>query len=284
MPLFGGPPNVEGLHSKRDFPGLLKAAQYRKDDALRARAIDAAIDLAITESGSHEPQAVVFARIEDLLTALVSDAQQGDELAFNTLIRIVSREFLDRGIPHYRGRLETRTQELLASRIGSPAVGPLLALLDHPNDIVQWQVPTILGSIGDPAALKDLVAKALRTEPAGMGSTIRQSCGVAVMNLFPKDRERFVEIAKTLGLEEREFIASMVGYRGAGVGGSSIDDTAGDAAREIYPERYPTPTPKQQAANERGDRERDKKDRARRAMEEAEARRKAEGHERPKLP
>jgi hypothetical protein len=284
MPLFGGPPNIDSLYSKRDFPGLLKAAKDRKDDALRARAIEAAIELAITQSSITEPQAVVFARIDDLLGVLVPDAQQGDALAFNTLIRIVSREFQERGIPHYRGRLEERTGEVLASHIGSAAVGPLLALLDHPNPIVQWTVPTILGRIGDPAVLKDLVAKALRTDPVGNGSTIRQSCGVAIMNLFPKDRERFVEIAKTMGLEEREYIAAMVGYRSGGVGGSSIDDTAHDATREIYPERYPTLTGKEQAAKDRSDAAHDKKERARRAMEEAERRRKAEGGHRPKLP
>lgn len=285
MPLFGGPPNIEKLWAKRDFPGLLKAAGYRDDEALRARAIEAAIELAITQTSVGEPpQAVMFARIEDLLGVLVSDAQRGDRLALDTLIRIVSRDFQERGGNVERARLEARTEELLASHVGSAAVGPLLSLLDHPNPIVQWKVPSVLGHIGDPAALKDLVAKALRTEPAGMGSTIRQSCGVAVMNLYPHDPGRFVEIAKTMGPEEREFVASMVGYRGAGVGGSSIDDTASDAAREIYPERYPTLTPKEQAAKDRYDAEHDKKERARRAMEEAERRRKAEGGHRPKLP
>ncbi len=54
--------------------------------------------------------------------------------------------------------LRWKAAEALA-RIGTPAVGPLITLLDDPDDDVRWKVAIALGEIGDPRAVAPLIAR-----------------------------------------------------------------------------------------------------------------------------
>ncbi|HIJ07675.1 MAG: PBS lyase HEAT domain protein repeat-containing protein [Methanomicrobiales archaeon 53_19] len=52
--------------------------------------------------------------------------------------------------------LRWKAAEALA-RIGTPAVGPLLTLLDDPDEDLRWKVAIALGEIGDPRAVAPLI-------------------------------------------------------------------------------------------------------------------------------
>lgn len=54
--------------------------------------------------------------------------------------------------------LRWKAAEALA-RIGPPAVGPLITLLDDSDDDVRWKVAIALGEIGDPRAVAPLIAR-----------------------------------------------------------------------------------------------------------------------------
>jgi len=72
----------------------------------------------------------------------------GDEKSVGPLIAAMTRS-------EYSG-VRWKAAEAL-SKIGDPAVGPLITLLQHPDDDVRWQAAIALGEIGNPDAIEPLI-------------------------------------------------------------------------------------------------------------------------------
>lgn len=255
-------PNVDRLREKDDLPGLLRAIGH-PDDQVRRSAMEAAVTVAIE---LQDDSAIMTCS-----RALAAQGAQGDEVAIETLVRILAQGFKDVGLRGYSGNMESRAYELL------PTIGPQVVRFVSPLLDGEWlvaeQAAGVLGRAGDLSVLNRIVSLGLRqTDNANIDQSLRQACFTACLNLFTGDPDGFVELARVMGEKEREFLSGAASY---------AHDR--DRAQEIYPEGSIAVSAKQKAAIDRAQQRREDKLRARRMMADAEARRKAEGT-RPKLP
>jgi hypothetical protein len=269
----GRVPQVDEFVAKRDLQALLKACEY-PDDGLRRAAMKGAVVVAIESQDDNS--------ITMTSRVLATRASQGDDIALETLVSILRQGFKEYGLRGYSGAMENRAYDLLPT-VG-PRIVPLVApLLDHEEWLVRRQAVGVLGRAGDVSVLRRIVELGLtKTSEGETDTAMRQQCFVALVNLYSADGDGFVEVAGTMGREEREWLAGAATFSAGG--SRTVTEEDRQRASKISPERFPPLSDKQKAAIERNRREQERRDRIRAATREAEQRRPSGPRSRPKLP
>ncbi len=118
----------------------VRAMMVSEDDILRMRKTDDVPALL---------NVLAHGELDQRYSAIDALGLLRDPRAIELLIEILQSDA-------YSG-LRWKAAEALA-RIGTPAVGPLITLLDDPDEDVRWKVAIALGEIGDPQAVAPLIA------------------------------------------------------------------------------------------------------------------------------
>ncbi|MGH3119082.1 MAG: HEAT repeat domain-containing protein [Gaiellales bacterium] len=205
-----GGPKVEKMKSKRDLAGLVGVIDSSEDRETRVRAIDAAIDL-VLEDVYETQQNIAWSQI--LAAALATAASRNDDLALQSLTRIVAREFGEKG-NFYADTLRTSALDGLRT-LGSLATPTLIRLLDHEDSGVRMDAASYLGKIGfdtgDTSALRKLATAGIdennRSSNRRTRYFVQEECYLAAKNIEGANSDGYNKVLAEMSDDERGFLS-----------------------------------------------------------------------------